>query len=280
MTESAVYRTSRNIDQAIAYYTGKGEDKGRDTMEAFNHFQIEAAAMKVFGSEALDYVVDEMVQIHGGMGFSAEMPADRAYRDSRINRIFEGTNEINRLLLVDALLKRAAKGVLPIMDLAQTALDEIAAFREGAREESGDYFDDKYKAIRDLKKVALVLMKAVSEKFTRQLVFEQEILNNISDIAMLVYAAESLLLRVRKLETVKGEEHIRVYRDILDVYVYDAAARIAKMARDAVFSFAYGDLRETLLKGIRIFTEPGGVNVREARRRIADTLIEENGYCF
>lgn len=280
VTESAVYRATRNIDKAIAHYTEKGEDKGRDTMEAFNHFQIEAAAMKVFGSEALDYVVDEMVQIHGGMGFSAEMPADRAYRDSRINRIFEGTNEINRLLLVDALIKRGAKGVLPIMELAQEALDEIPSLTEGANRESGDYFNDKYSDIRNFKKVALVLMKTVSEKFTRQLVYEQEILNNISDIVMLVYAADSLLLRVKKLEKYKGEEHMKVYRDILDVYVYDVAARIAKLARDAVFSYAYGDLRENLLKGIRIFTQTAGVNVREARRRIADALIEENRYCF
>lgn len=280
VTESAVYRATRNIDKAIAHYTEKGEDKGRDTMEAFNHFQIEAAAMKVFGSEALDYVVDEMVQIHGGMGFSAEMPADRAYRDSRINRIFEGTNEINRLLLVEALIKRGAKGVLPIMELAQEALDEIPSLTEGANRESGDYFNDKYSDIRNFKKVALVLMKTVSEKFTRQLVYEQEILNNISDIVMLVYAADSLLLRVKKLEKYKGEEHMKVYRDILDVYVYDVAARIAKLARDAVFSYAYGDLRENLLKGIRIFTQTAGVNVREARRRIADALIEENRYCF
>jgi len=280
VTESAVYRASKDIDDAIRYYVDKGEDKGRNTMEAFNHFQIEAAAMKVFGSEALDYVVDEAVQIFGGMGYSAEMPVDRAYRDSRINRIFEGTNEINRLLLADALIKKAAKGVLPIMDQAQEAFDEISKLKDGASAGEEEYYDKKQRYIRNLKKVALILMKTASEKFAGKLVLEQEIMSNIADIVMQVYAAESLLIRVTKLEAIKGEENIKVYRDILDVSVYDAAAMIAKFAKDAVYSFAYGDQREALLKGIKHFTCVEGVNVREARRRIADTLIEENRYCF
>jgi alkylation response protein AidB-like acyl-CoA dehydrogenase len=278
--ESAVYRASKNIDDAIAYYTGRGEDKGRDTMEAFNHFAIEAAVMKVYGSEALDYVVDEAVQIFGGMGYSAEMPVDRAYRDSRINRIFEGTNEINRLLVADTILKRAAKGVLPVMEEGQKAYDEFAVLSEKTTPEEEEYYEQKTRYIRNFKKIALALMKTVSDKFTRTLVYEQEILNNISDIVMHIYAADSTRLRVQKLEAVKGEEHIKVYRDILDVYVYDAAAMIRKNAMDAVYSFAFGEVRETLLKGISHCTCVGGVNVREARRRIAERLIEENRYCF
>ena len=279
-TESAVYRASKNIDEAITCYVGKGEDKGRDTMEAFNHFAIEAAVMKVYGSEALDYVVDEAVQIFGGMGYSAEMPADRAYRDSRINRIFEGTNEINRLLVVDAILKRAAKGVLPVMEEGQKAYDEIAGLKEHSDPKEEGYYEQKSRYIRNFKKAALVLIKTVSEKFTRTLVYEQEILNNISDIVMHIYAAESIRLRVQKLEALKGEDNIKIYRDILDVYVYDAASRIRKYAMDAIYSFAFGEIRETLLKGIRHFTCIEGVNVKEARRRIADRLTEENRYCF
>jgi alkylation response protein AidB-like acyl-CoA dehydrogenase len=126
-TECSVYRASKALDDAIDYYVSQGDDKGRNTMEAFNHFAVEAAAMKVFGSEALDYVVDEGVQIHGGMGFSAEMMIDKGYRDSRINRIFEGTNEINRLLLVDNILKKGAKKVLPVMELAEKAFEEVKA---------------------------------------------------------------------------------------------------------------------------------------------------------
>lgn len=130
VTESAVYRASKDLDQAIHFYVDHGEDKGRDTIEAFNQFAIESAVMKVFSSEMLDYVVDEAVQIHGGMGFSSEMPVDRAYRDSRINRIFEGTNEIIKLLVVDTILKRGAKGELPLMDEAQKILDEIPGLKD------------------------------------------------------------------------------------------------------------------------------------------------------
>ena len=278
-TESAVYRASKGLDDAINHYISNGEDKGRDTMKAFNHFAIEAAAMKVFGSETLDYVVDEAVQIHGGMGFSAEMHIDKGYRDSRINRIFEGTNEINRLLLVDAMLKKGAKGVLPLMEEAEKAFEEVKQAGE-VKLDNLDYFDEKGLYISNFKKVTLMLMKAVSDKFSRTLFQEQEILSNISDIIIQLYAAESVFLRVKKMQALKSEDQFKVYQDILDVFVFDAAASISKNARDATFSFAFGEVRELLEKGIERFTRVGPVNVKEARRRIADTLIDENRYCF
>jgi hypothetical protein len=278
-TESAVYRASQAIDDAINHYVEIGDDKGRNTMEAFNHFSIEAAAMKVFGSEALDYVVDEAVQIHGGMGFSAEMMVDRGYRDSRINRIFEGTNEINRLLLVDAMLKKGAKGVIPLMEEAEKAFEEIRNLKEEKAEELG-YFEEKAKYVANFKKITQMLLKAASEKFTRKLVLEQEILSNISDCIIQLYAAESTLLRVVKMQEYKGEEEIKIYKDMLDVFIYDVAARINKFASDVTYSFAYGEVRELLEKGISHYTKVAGVNVKEARRRIADKLIDENKYCF
>jgi hypothetical protein len=274
-----VYRASQALDDAIAHYVSEGDDKGRNTMEAFNHFAVEAAAMKVFGSEALDYVVDEGVQIHGGMGFSAEMMIDKGYRDSRINRIFEGTNEINRLLLVDNILKKGAKGVLPIMEEAEKAFQEVKGLN-GSTEIPEDYLEEKDLYVSNLKKVVLMLLKAVSDKFTRKLVLEQEILSNISDCIIQVYAAESVVLRLKKMEPLKSEEEIKYYRDMVDVFVYDAAARIAKFAKDTTYSFAYGEVRELLEKGIANFTAVAGVNVKEARRSIADRLIEENKYCF
>jgi alkylation response protein AidB-like acyl-CoA dehydrogenase len=278
-TECAVYRASKALDDTIAHYVANGDDKGRNTMEAFNHFAVEAAAMKVFGSEALDYVVDEGVQIHGGMGFSAEMMIDKGYRDSRINKIFEGTNEINRLLLVDSILKKSAKKVLPVMELAEKAFEEVKAMN-GAPAPAEGWFEEKDQYVANQKKVVLMLLKAASEKFNRTLVTEQEILSNISDCIIQVYVAESVVLRLKKMEAMKGEEACKIYRDMADVFVYDAAARIAKFARDTTYSFAYGEVRDLLEKGISNFTWVAGVNVKEARRRIADQLIDENKYCF
>jgi len=278
-TESSVYRASQALDDAIDYYVSNGEDKGRDTMEAFNHFAVEAAAMKVFGSESLDYVVDEAVQIHGGMGFSAEMPVDRGYRDSRINRIFEGTNEINRLLLVDNILKKGARNVLPIMEEAEKAFQE-ASGSNGTPDIPEGYYEEKDHYVAGFKKVTLMLLKAVSEKFTRKLVLEQEILSNISDCIIQLYAAESVVLRVKKMESLNPDTDTALYRDMVDVFVVDAAARIRKYALDTTYSFAYGEVREQLEKGIAYFTSVAGVNVKEARRRIADRLIDENKYCF
>jgi hypothetical protein len=278
-TESAVYRASKGLDDAINHYVANGDDKGRNTMEAFNHFSIEAAAMKIFGSETLDYVVDEAVQIHGGMGFSAEMPVDRGYRDSRINRIFEGTNEINRLLLVDAMIKKGAKGVLPINEEAEKAFEEVKTGAE-IKLDGMVYFEEKALYISNFKKIILMLLKSASEKFSRTLVQEQEILMNLSDSIIQLYAAESVLLRVKKMQSLKSEEQFKVYQDILDVFIYNTAASIRKNARDAAYSFAFGDVKEQLEKGIERFTQVAGVNVKEARRRIADLLIDENRYCF
>ncbi len=278
-TESAVYRASKGLDDAINHYVANGDDKGRNTMEAFNHFSIEAAAMKVYGSEMLDYVVDEAVQIHGGMGFSAEMMVDRGYRDSRINRIFEGTNEINRLLLVDAMIKKGAKGVLPINEEAEKAFEEVKTGAE-IKLDGMEYFEEKALYISNFKKIILMLLKSASEKFSRTLVQEQEILMNLSDSIIQLYAAESVLLRVKKMQSLKSEDQFKVYQDILDIFVYNTAASIRNNARDAAYSFAFGDVREQLEKGIERFTQVAGVNVKEARRRIADLLIDENRYCF
>ncbi len=277
--ESAVYRASKDLDDAINFYVEKGQDKGRNTMEAFNQFGIEAAAMKVFASEALDYVVDEAVQIHGGMGYSAEMEVDKAYRDSRINRIFEGTNEINRILVADTIMKRGAKGEFPLMEEAEKVMEELAGLTDvKAGDES--YYDRKKRYVKNFKKVALILMKTASDKFASKLVLEQEIIINISDIVMQLYGAESALLRVQKLESMKGESAVVFYKQMLDVFTFDAASRIRKFALDSIYSFAYGDVREKLLNGVKHYTCVEGVNVKEARRSIADMLISENRYCF
>ena len=276
-TESAVYRASRNVDQIAADYEIECL-KEEAQITAFAQLAIEAAILKVYGSEALDFVVDEAVQIHGGMGFSAEMPVDRGYRDSRINRIFEGTNEINRILVVDTLLKRGQKKDIPLFEQAQKAYDEI----ESSSDDNipSDYYGKKHYRIASMKKAVLAIIHSVTNKFARKLVFEQEILKSLSDMIMNIYAAESVSLRVRKLSGLKGEDNIGIYKDILDVTVYEATDIVRKSGMDAINSFAEAGEYEKLKKGIEGLTQTDPVNIKDARRRIADKLIEDNRYTF
>ncbi len=279
VTESAVYRVSKNIDNMTEILLAEGKDKPVATIEGIAHYAIEAALLKVFGSEVLNYVVDEAVQIFGGMGFSAETDVDRAYRDSRINRIFEGTNEINRLLVVETTIKKALKTGFDVVRFANSIIKDL--------DEAGDmtipvndYFAEKRFYIKNFKNTALMLLGTLSEKFDRKIITEQEILMNISDIIMMIYGAESTMLRVEKLESIKGAENVSVLKDILDVYVYDSLCSINKSAKDAVNSFVTGEELNIMHDRIDLFTKQSPVNVKDARRRIADILIEENKYCF
>ncbi len=279
-TESAVYRASKNVDEAIEL--NMQEDactKEQATATAFAQFAVEAAILKVFGSEALDYVADESVQIYGGMGFSAEMPVERGYRDSRINRIFEGTNEINRLLVIDTLMKRGSRHFYDLFGEAQKVWDDLDKLID-EQNVSEEYFE-KYRAfIRNIKKLALVLIKAASDKYQRKLVHEQELLNNLSDIIMNLYVAESTLLRVMKLEEMKGENETALYRDILDVYIYEVSNIVRANGIEAVDTM--GDIPESakIRKAVKVLSDLEGTNTHAARRRIADKLIEENRYVF
>ena len=278
VTESAVYRVSKNIDDLIQQLIESGMEKPQATIEGIGAYAIEAAALKVFGSESLDFVVDEYVQILGGMGFSAETNADRAYRDSRINRIFEGTNEINRLLVTDTTIKKALKTGFDVVRYANSIVKNL----EHAELEKipEDYIAQKRFFIQNFKKVALFLMGTLSDKLERNFLTEQEILMNISDVIMMVYGSESTMLRVEKLKEMKGDGAISLYKDILDVYVYDCACAINKNAKDAINSFIAGDELDIMLERIDQFTKVAPVNVKEARRRIANKVIEENKYCF
>ena len=278
-TEAAVYRVSKDIDDAIEIYTAEdGADYGRSVMKAFGEYGAEAAIMKVFGSEALDYIADETVQIMGGMGYSAEMPADRIYRDSRINRIFEGTNEINRILLSDTIIKRGQKGVIPLFEKAKELIAGLDNLSDSYV--AKDYYEDKSFFVENFKNVALIIMEAAVNKFDRKLVYEQEVLSSISDILMNAYVAESTMLRVQKLESLKSETEVNLYKDMLDVYIFESASEIYKHALDAIYSIDDKELTDKLIKGIQIYTKVAGVNTKDARRRIADKLIEENKYCF
>ena len=278
-TESLTYRASQNIDDAIAALVAAGTDKGRASIEGLRQYGIEASIAKVFGSETLDFVVDEGVQIHGGMGYSAETAVERAYRDSRINRIFEGTNEINRMVVVGELLKRGMKGELDLLTPAKAVASELMGIPDFGST-TADYYEEKHKMIINFKKAILMVAGAALQKFTTSLQNEQEIMMNVADMLMYTYAAESTLLRVEKLSTMYNEKKHAIYKDILDVMLYDNAARINKIGVDAVNAFAEGDEQAGMLMGMKRFTKAAPVNVVAARRRIAGQIIEAGKYNF
>jgi alkylation response protein AidB-like acyl-CoA dehydrogenase len=277
--ESANYRVSKDIDDLIEKYKTEGCDKGRATIDGISHYAVEAAILKVYGSEILDFVADEAVQIHGGMGYSAEMAVEKGYRDSRINRIFEGTNEINRLLVVDTAMKRAMKGDFNLFGKAEEVFNNLGNISTGKVVNEG-YYDEKIRYTSNFKKAIMIVIHGASKKYDKKLMQEQEVLNNISNMITETYIAESLALRSQKTGGMKISANAAVYKDILDVYVYDAAEKIRKAAYDAIYSFAAPEEAPSLIKAVETLTGVAGVNVKDARRRIADKLIEDNCYKF
>jgi alkylation response protein AidB-like acyl-CoA dehydrogenase len=277
--ESANFRVSKDIDDLLNKYLEEGCDKGIASIDAISHYAVEAAILKVYGSEVLDFVVDEAVQIHGGMGYSAEMAVERAYRDSRINRIFEGTNEINTMLVVDTAMKRAMKGDFDLFGEAEKLYASLDKITDG-KVSGEDYSQEKLRYTSNFKKAALLLIHKASKTFEKQLVHEQEIMNNIAVMIMQIYVAESSALRVQKMIGMKGEEAAKLYKKMLDVLIFDSAAKIRKAATDAIYSMVSGDEGDKLSKAIEVLTKVAGVNTKEARRSIAEKLIEDNVYKF
>ena len=277
--ESALYRATQNIEDAIHALIDQGTDRGKAILKGVEQFAPEAAILKVAGSEVLDFVVDEGVQIYGGMGYSAEAPMDRAYRDSRINRIFEGTNEINRMLTVDMLLRRAMKGELDLMTPATAVATELMSIPDFGDEDDTPFAAEK-KLIANFKKAVLMVAGAAAQKLMMELAKEQEILMNIADMIIDVYVAESLQLRVEKLTQMKGEEAAALPNEMLQVFLADAADRIHHNGKSALWSFTDGDEQRMMLMGLKRFTKMNPVNVKESRRKIAAKLISENKYCF
>jgi hypothetical protein len=279
--ESAAYRTSNLMQDKKAEAEAAGKSFGQATLEAAEEYAIECSILKVFGSEITDYCVDENVQIHGGVGFSEEFPAARAYRDSRINRIYEGTNEINRLLIVDQLLKRAMKGQIDMVGPAWAVQKELTSMPSFEKIE-GEYVEE-HKAVSDFKKIILMVAGgAVKMQMDGKLNLkeEQEILMNCADMLIDLFAAESMLLRVQRLNGIQKPQPQEVYDAMLQVFLHDASSRMAKNATDALASFADGDLLKTFLMGVKRFTKYPPVNVKAKRRFIAEAMLKANGWCF
>jgi len=274
--ESALYRTAQWVADKEEELTAEGKPFNEALLGAAEEYAIECAILKVCGSEALDYVVDEGVQIHGGNGFSAEYNISRAYRDSRINRIFEGTNEINRLLTVDMTLKRAMQGRLNLMGAAMKVQGELMSIPDFGDGDEAPYTEEQ-KLVANFKKAVLMAAGAAAQKLMMKLETEQEVLMNIADMAIETFVAESLLLRVIKLNESGTQD---LHKDMLNCYLYDAADRMNKYGKDAINAFADGDEQRMMLMGIKRFTKAQAFNVKEARRRIADAMIEAGKYPF
>ncbi len=282
--ESALYRVGDYINRKINEGVNEGLSKQKAVLIAAEEYAIECAMLKVIGSEYLDYVVDETVQIYGGYGFIEEYPAARSYRDARINRIFEGTNEINRLLTVDMLLKKAMKGKLDLMTPAMNVQKELMAIPDFGGEEEG-IFSSEEKAVINMKKAILMVAGAAVQKLMLTLEKEQEILMNVADMLMDMFVAESLLLRIKKLairDGINSKEALPnfIYNDFLKVFFTDATDRLNKAGKTAITSFADGDEMRMMLLGLKRFTKYEIINTKDARRRIAAKMIEANTYCW
>ncbi|MBK8500612.1 MAG: acyl-CoA dehydrogenase family protein [Flavobacteriales bacterium] len=272
VVESATYRCSYDMEQAIEALEAGGADHATALLKGVEQYAAEAAILKVAGSECLDYVVDEAVQIYGGMGYSAESPVERAYRDSRINRIFEGTNEINRLLTVDMLLKRAMKGQLDLMGPAMQVASELMGIPDMPEPDESLLGEEK-RMVTNFKKAVLMAAGGAAQKLGLALGDEQEIVMRISDMVIDTYLAESVLLRTLKLASMKGAANVKEQIAMAQIFIHDAADRIAKNAKEAVSAFAEGDERQAMLMGAKRFTKSAPFNSKNARRLVAAKLI-------
>jgi len=279
VSESALYRTAKWIDDKEIELQNAGKPFNEALLGAAEEYAVECAILKVHGSEVLDYVVDEGVQVHGGNGFSDEYEISRAYRDSRINRIYEGTNEINRLLTVDMILKRAMKGKLDLMGPAMAVSKELMSIPEFGNDDETPFAKER-KAVVNMKKCILMVAGAAVQKLMMTLDKEQEILMNIADMAIETFEVESTLLRVMKMVDKTGEANCLQELDMMRVYLSDAMDRVNKFAKDAINSFASGDEQRMMLLGLKRFTKIEPFNVKDARRRVADKMIGEGKYCW
>lgn len=277
--ECAMHRAGRDISKMEHKLLEEGKTLGEALLGAAEEYAIECAILKVYGSECLDYCVDEGLQIHGGMGYSEEMGMAGAYRDARINRIFEGTNEINRMLTVDMLLKRVMKGHIDMMTPAMAVQKELTGMPAMGAMDNGVLADEK-KYIKNLKKLFLAVAGATVQKLMQELEKEQEILMNLADIISEIYVCESALLATLKACQVRGEDACKTEVTMTKLYINDAIERCAVHAKNAVAAWADGDTKRMIMLGIKRFSKHEFLNTRNLRREIADVLLEANEYCL
>jgi alkylation response protein AidB-like acyl-CoA dehydrogenase len=275
--ESMIYRTLGMIEAGVGAVDSKDMDA---RLRAIEEYAAECSIIKVALSEYCDYVVDEMVQIYGGYGYSADYPAERAYRDSRINRIFEGTNEINRMLIPGRLMKSALSGNLALLPAAQALMDEVLSPQMGGFDDDDSLLAAEQRLTTNAKKVALMTLGTAAQKYMMKLADQQEILMGVADIIMDTYAMESAILRARKLAAAQGEKAIERYLDMTRVFCNDAVERIEAKAKNTLAGMSEGDELRTLLAALRRFTKLQPMNTIAARQRIAGDMIAANKWIY
>ena len=278
--ESLCYRAGQDIEDRIEILTNDGMDATLAKLKGVEEFAIECAIAKVHGSEVLDYVVDQGVQIYGGMGYSADAPMERAYRDARISRIYEGTNEINRILMVGMVLKRAMKGEINLMGPALAVGEELKAVPNFDSPDTSQPLAAEKEVLKKLKKVFLMLGGRAVQVLGNNLESEQEIMMNLADIMIEIYAVESAILRTEKLIAKNGTEGSAIQLAATQVYLFEAVDKIQSAGKEAIHSFLSGDEQKVMLMGLKRFTKMDAVNTKELRRQIADALIAKGKYLF
>ena len=277
--ESMVYRSAGNIEGAMSAGSASGGDKIQNAMKVLEEYAIESSISKVYGSEMLDYVVDEAVQVFGGYGFHEDYPVCRAYRDSRINRIFEGTNEINRMLIIQMLMKRAMSGQLALIPAAMKLADEILAgpsFEEGPE----GVLADEARVVANAKKMFLQAAGGAVQKFREKLAEEQELIAALANIVMEIYAMESCLLRAQKAAAAKGESATQTMIDAARVFIAEAAERVEHEARRAVTAVHEGDMLTTQMAVLKRFGKRAPVDTIALRRQVAAAVQSQDRYPF
>jgi alkylation response protein AidB-like acyl-CoA dehydrogenase len=274
--ESMVYRSAGNIDSAMTAASGSG-DKIQNTMKVLEEYAIESSIAKVYGSEMLDFVVDEAVQIFGGYGFHEDYPVCRAYRDSRINRIFEGTNEINRMLIIQMLMKRAMGGQLPLIPAATRLADEILAGPSFEEAPEGVLAAES-RVVANAKKMFLQAAGGAVQKYMQKLADEQELIGALSNVVMEIYAMESCLLRAQKAAAARGEAATQTMIDAARVFINDAAERVESEARRAIAAIHEGDMLTTQMAVLKRFAKRAAVDTIALRRRVAAAVQSQDRY--
>ena len=280
VTESLDYRAGQNIEDKIDDLIAEGMEYAKAKLKGVEQFAIECAIAKIHSSEVLDYVVDEGLQVYGGMGYSAEAPMERAYRDARIARIYEGTNEINRMLMIGMLLKRAMKGELNIFEPAMAVSKELISVPSFTAIDKSVLFTSEKEVIKNMKKVFLMVGGKAAMVLQDRIEDEQEVMMNLADILIEIYAVESSMLRTEKLVSQRGEEACADYIAMTQVYMAEAIDRIVAAAKSAIASFTKGDEQKVMLMGLKRFTKMDLVNTKELRRQIADTMIKKGEFPY